>query len=98
MVRIKYDPGEQLVIQGHHESVAVFLTDAHAKFTYPDGRSEDIASKRWIGTAYGRLQASAGKSKLRLGFVLKFCISSGYLRLVTIAPSKVGLARIDIKG
>ena len=26
----------------HPESVAVFLTDAQSKFTYPDGKSEDI--------------------------------------------------------
>jgi hypothetical protein len=33
------------VVHSHPESVAVFLTDAHAKFTYPDGRSEDIYAK-----------------------------------------------------
>ena len=42
VVRIKYGPGEKSVMHSHPESVAVFLTDAHAKFTYPDGRSEDI--------------------------------------------------------
>ena len=42
VVRIKYEPGEKSVMHSHPESVAVFLTDAHAKFTYPDGRSEDI--------------------------------------------------------
>ncbi len=29
-------------MHSHPESITVFLTDAHAKFTYPDGRSEDI--------------------------------------------------------
>jgi quercetin dioxygenase-like cupin family protein len=42
VVRIQYGPGEKSVMHSHPESVAVFLTDAHAKFTYPDGRSEDI--------------------------------------------------------
>ena len=42
VVRIKYGPGEKSVMHSHPESVAVFLTDAHAKFTYPDARSEDI--------------------------------------------------------
>src|SRR6516162_6144723 len=42
VVRIKYEPGEKSVMHSHPESIAVFLTDAHAKFTYPDGRSEDI--------------------------------------------------------
>ena len=42
MVRIKYGAGEKSVMHSHPESITVFLTDAHAKFTYPDGRSEDI--------------------------------------------------------
>jgi len=42
VVRIKYGPGEKSVMHSHPESIAVFLTDAHAKFTYPDGRTEDI--------------------------------------------------------
>jgi hypothetical protein len=42
VVRIKYGPVEKSVMHSHPESIAVFLTDAHAKFTYPDGRTEDI--------------------------------------------------------
>jgi hypothetical protein len=42
VLRIKYGPGDKSVMHSHPESIAVFLTDAHAKFTYPDGRSEDI--------------------------------------------------------
>jgi quercetin dioxygenase-like cupin family protein len=42
VVRIKYAPGKKSVMHSHPESIAVFLTDAHAKFTYPDGRAEDI--------------------------------------------------------
>ena len=45
VVRIKYKAGEKSVMHSHPESVAVFLTDAHAKFTYPDGKSEDIKAK-----------------------------------------------------
>lgn len=45
VVRIKYKRGEKSVMHSHPESVAVFLTDAHAKFTYPDGKSEDITAK-----------------------------------------------------
>jgi hypothetical protein len=29
-------------MHSHPESIAVFLTDAGGKFTYPDGRTEDI--------------------------------------------------------
>src|ERR1044071_540553 len=42
VLRIKYGPGEKSVMHSHPESIAVFLTDANARFTYPDGRTEDI--------------------------------------------------------
>jgi len=42
VLRIKYGPGEKSVMHTHPESISVFLTDAHGKFTYPDGRTEDI--------------------------------------------------------
>ena len=42
VVRIKYGPGEKSFMHSHPKSVAVFLTYTHAKFTYPDGRTEDI--------------------------------------------------------
>ena len=45
VVRIKYGPGEKSVMHSHPESIAVFLTDAHGKFTYPDGKTEDINAK-----------------------------------------------------
>jgi quercetin dioxygenase-like cupin family protein len=45
VVRISYRPGEKSVMHSHPESVGVFLTDAQAKFTYPDGTSEDITAK-----------------------------------------------------
>ena len=45
VLRIKYGPGEKSVMHSHPESIAVFLTDAHGKFTYPDGRTEDINAK-----------------------------------------------------
>ena len=45
VVRIKYGADEKSVMHSHPESIAVFLTDAHAKFTYPDGKSEDIKAK-----------------------------------------------------
>lgn len=44
VVRIRYAPGEKSVMHSHPESVSVFLTDARAKFTYPDGHSEDISA------------------------------------------------------
>ena len=45
VLRINYGPGEKSVMHSHPEAIAVFLTDAHHKFTYPDGRAEDINAK-----------------------------------------------------
>lgn len=45
VIRINYEPGDRSVMHSHPESVGVFLTDAQAKFTYPDGRTEDITAK-----------------------------------------------------
>ena len=65
VLRIKYGPGEKSVMHSHPESIAVFLTDAHGKFTYPDGRTEDINAK--AGTvqhmdAHSHLPESASKT------------------------------------
>jgi len=45
VLRIKYSPGEKSVMHGHPPSVAVFVTDGHYRFTYPDGETEDIRTK-----------------------------------------------------
>jgi quercetin dioxygenase-like cupin family protein len=45
ILRINYGPGEESIMHGHPESAAVFLTDQKAKFTYPDGKSEEIIAK-----------------------------------------------------
>jgi quercetin dioxygenase-like cupin family protein len=42
VLRIKYEPREKSVMHSHPESISVFLTDCHGKFTYPDGRTEEI--------------------------------------------------------
>jgi quercetin dioxygenase-like cupin family protein len=45
VVRIKYGAKEKSVMHSHPESVSVFLNDCKAKFTYPDGKSENIEAK-----------------------------------------------------
>jgi len=45
VLRIKYGPHEKSKMHGHPALVGVFLTDAHFRFTYPDGKSEDITGK-----------------------------------------------------
>jgi hypothetical protein len=56
VLRITYGPHEKSVMHEHPAGVAVFLTDAHAKFTLPDGTSQD--EHRKAGTAEA---APAGK-------------------------------------
>jgi quercetin dioxygenase-like cupin family protein len=45
VLRIKYGAGEKSVMHSHPEYIAVFLTDANGKFTYADGKTEDINAK-----------------------------------------------------
>jgi len=51
VLRIHYGAHEKSVMHYHPASVAVFLTDVHGKFTYPDGKSEAAEGKagdtRW---------------------------------------------------
>jgi len=46
VVRINYAAHEKSVMHQHPRGVGIFLTDAHFKFTYPDGKVEDINAKR----------------------------------------------------
>jgi quercetin dioxygenase-like cupin family protein len=45
VLRVSYAPGEKSVMHGHPNLVAVFLGDARAKFTYPDGKTEEPEMK-----------------------------------------------------
>ena len=45
VLRIRYGPRERSVMHGHPALVGVMLTDAHIRFTYPDGRIEDVSVK-----------------------------------------------------
>ncbi len=42
VLRIKYGPREKSVMHGHPVSFGVHLTDAHARFTMPDGTTEEV--------------------------------------------------------
>ena len=72
VLRVKYEPGEKSVMHSHPETVAVFLNDAHAKFTYPDGQSEDInASAGSVQhlDAFTHLPESTGKAPFEVVLV-----------------------------
>jgi quercetin dioxygenase-like cupin family protein len=45
VLRITYAPGEKGNMHSHPEGIAVFLTDGNGRFTYPDGKTEDISFK-----------------------------------------------------
>ena len=46
VVRIKYGPREHSVMHEHsRDGVLVYLTDHRVKFTYPDGKSEEVSAK-----------------------------------------------------
>jgi hypothetical protein len=45
VLRIHYGPHEKSVMHGHPDSVAVFLADSNTRFTYPDGKTEDIKAR-----------------------------------------------------
>jgi mannose-6-phosphate isomerase-like protein (cupin superfamily) len=45
VLRIHYAPGEKSVMHFHPDSVAVFLGNQTAKFTYPDGKTEVVNVK-----------------------------------------------------
>lgn len=45
VLRVKYGPGEKSVMHSHPASIHVFLTDCSARFTYPDGTTEDVKIK-----------------------------------------------------
>jgi quercetin dioxygenase-like cupin family protein len=51
VLRIHYGPHEKSVMHYHPGTVAVFLTEVHGKFTYPNGKSEEVQAKagepRW---------------------------------------------------
>jgi hypothetical protein len=42
VLRITYGPGEKSPMHGHPEAIVTFLTKCHFRFTYPDGKTEDI--------------------------------------------------------
>ena len=54
VLRINYGPHEKSVMHRHPNSVAIFVTDANGKFTFPKGKSQDFNPKA------GATQWSAG--------------------------------------
>jgi quercetin dioxygenase-like cupin family protein len=45
IIRITYAPGEKSVMHVHKAGVVVFLTDSQTKFSFPDGKTEELGGK-----------------------------------------------------
>ena len=45
VLRASYGPHEKSVMHSHPDAVAVFLSDGQAKFTFPDGKTQDAPIK-----------------------------------------------------
>jgi quercetin dioxygenase-like cupin family protein len=45
VLRVTYGAREKSVMHGHPATIAVFLTDNHGRFTFPDGRTEERSWK-----------------------------------------------------
>ncbi len=45
ILKVHYGPHEKSIMHSHPNAVAVFLNDAKAKFTFPDGKTQDLAVK-----------------------------------------------------
>lgn len=42
VLRIRYAPGEKSVMHSHPDYLSINLTDAHARFAYPNGKSTEF--------------------------------------------------------
>src|SRR5215471_1380843 len=45
VLRVHYGPHEKSVMHSHPASVAVFLTDSNAQFSFPDGTKQAVTGK-----------------------------------------------------
>ena len=73
VVRIHYGGNEKSVMHQHPPGVGVFLTDSTFKFTYPDGRSEDIGAKAgqflWFDEVWEHLPENASDEPAEVLYV-----------------------------
>ncbi len=45
VLRVKVAPGEKSIMHQHPDAVAIFLADVNGKFTFPDGKTEEMTRK-----------------------------------------------------
>src|SRR5205807_8887105 len=67
ILKIHYGPHEKSVMHSHPSLVAVFLSDAKTKFTYPGGKTEELATRTGqaqFGPAVTHLPENTGDTPL----------------------------------
>ncbi|MDQ3666150.1 MAG: cytoplasmic protein [Acidobacteriota bacterium] len=45
VLRIRYSPHEKSVMHSHPAGVVIMLTDTNSRFTFPDGKTEEMQGK-----------------------------------------------------
>jgi len=45
VLRVKVAPGEKSIMHRHPDAVAIFLADVNGKFTFPDGKTQEMTRK-----------------------------------------------------
>jgi len=48
VLRINYGPHEKSVMHEHPPNFAIFMTEGHGKFTFPDGKTQDVPFKAGV--------------------------------------------------
>jgi quercetin dioxygenase-like cupin family protein len=63
VLKVHYGPGEKSTMHSHPNTVAVFITDAKGKFTFPDGKTQEFdvkAGEAMADTAKAHLPENTG--------------------------------------
>jgi quercetin dioxygenase-like cupin family protein len=63
VLKVHYGPGEKSTMHSHPNTVAVFITDAKGKFTFPDGKTQEFnvkAGEAMADTAKTHLPENTG--------------------------------------
>ena len=45
VLRVKVGPGEKSIMHRHPNAVAIFMADVNGKFTFPDGKTQEMSRK-----------------------------------------------------
>jgi quercetin dioxygenase-like cupin family protein len=72
VLKVHYGPGEKSVMHSHPNTVAVFITDAKGRFTFPDGKTQEFnvkAGEAMADTAKVHLPENTGDKAFDLVLV-----------------------------